>query len=111
MLDPYYVAYTENLSKKTNTVIQPRVNQEIMDEVIQTYDIRNKVPVLKEIPTMILQGTKDMISPDDIRRTILKEIVRAQFIEFHESGHWMFMEEADKFNHVVNNFFEKIIRS
>ena len=54
---------------------------------------------------MILQGAKDMMSPDDIRRTILKEIVHAQFIEFHESGHWMFMEEADKFNHVVREFF------
>lgn len=56
---------------------------------------------------MILQGAKDMMSPDDIRRTILKEIVHAQFIEFLESGHWMFMEEADKFNHVVREFFGK----
>ncbi|PTX61859.1 proline iminopeptidase [Melghirimyces profundicolus] len=101
---PYYLYNRENLKRITPTRINHKVNKQICDDILANYDVEDLLYKLDSIPVMIIQGAKDLITPDICQET-LKKVPHAKMEIFHQSGHWPFLEEPEKFISVTKPFF------
>jgi len=65
---------------------------------------------LKEItiPTLVLGGADDWITPAEQSKRIHAELPNAELTIFEESGHFPFIEETDKFVTTVRNWIVKL---
>ena len=68
-------------------------------------------PVLSKInvPTLILQGRHDQLTPIEGARYMTKRISHASLVEFADSGHTPHLEETRKFNNVLRKFLRETI--
>lgn len=66
-------------------------------------DLRNDLKKIK-IPTVIMHGKKDKICSFDLAEQMNIGIINSRIIEFYNSGHSLFLEEAKKFNNELINF-------
>ena len=73
----------------------------LRDEVL-FHDL-NKITV----PTAIFHGKHDRICPFDFAKTMHKKIQSSKLISFEQSGHGLFFEELDKFNHELKKFISQ----
>jgi 3-oxoadipate enol-lactonase len=58
------------------------------------------------LPTLILAGAEDAISPPAEMQSIAEAIPGAQFVEIPDSGHMAPMENPDAVNEALHNFVE-----
>jgi len=58
-------------------------------------------------PTLIMHGKKDPL-PLEAAEKIHSMIPNSELIIFNNSGHWIFIEEEDKFYKTVNEFLAKV---
>lgn len=105
ILDPYYVYSIENLSKKTKTSSNAEVNRLIGKDIVENYNHSVQPEKLKNIPIFIAQGERDIITPDDIERLLVKYIPHAKVISIEECGHWSVIEKPDVLEQLIKKFF------
>lgn len=80
--------------------------------LLQTLEANTKEdyrPVLPKIdvPTLILQGKFDRLTPIQGARYMAKKIHNAKLVEFDKSGHPPHLEEPGKFNKVLGRFLRE----
>lgn len=66
-------------------------------------------PVLSKIkiPTAIFQGTQDKLCPYPLAEELNKGIKNSYIVKFENSGHALYVEEAEKFNTELEKFAKK----
>lgn len=105
VLDRYYVYSEQSLMRKHRTSMNTTVNEEIGEDIIQNFDLKQSIYKIKNIPILIAQGSHDILTPDLIKRLLLDYIPHAVLVEIEECGHWTVVEKPEQINRVVNDFF------
>lgn len=105
LLFPWYVHRQENLSRLTQTKISTEVNEALGNDALRRFDLTKNLSQLGKLPVQIIQGRQDLISPEDLRTTLLPWLPHAVIIQFEHSGHWPFLEEPERFVRAVRQFF------
>jgi pimeloyl-ACP methyl ester carboxylesterase len=67
-------------------------------------DLRPRLSILKNLPTMVLWGRDDRACPVESGMEIMKECDNARFIVFSQCGHWVQYEKAKLFNKLCLDF-------
>ena len=60
-----------------------------------------------QAPSLILAGMQDWATPAVGSSMLAKNLINSTFVEFDESGHFLFLEEPDKFCDVLRSFITK----
>ena len=70
----------------------------------------NTLARLKEIsaPTLVLGGADDWLTPAEQSRRIHAELPKSELVIFEDSGHFLYIEETDKFVATVRNWLAKL---
>ncbi|MCZ8217188.1 MAG: alpha/beta hydrolase [Cyclobacteriaceae bacterium] len=69
-------------------------------------DLRQSLSKIK-IPTAIFHGTQDKLCPFVLAEQLNKGIANSYIVKFENSGHALFVEEAEKFNTELEKFAKK----
>lgn len=69
-------------------------------------DMSDRLPILKNMPTMVLWGRDDKACPADLGMHILNHCDKGQLIVFSECGHWVQYEKATLFNRLCLDFLK-----
>ena len=75
-------------------------------EFFVTYDIREQLANLSALPTLVIVGKFDVITPPSIMQTIAGGIKGARYEVFERSGHFPMVEEHDRFIKLVSEFLD-----
>ena len=100
---PSLVSFVEAMKSKTSA--------ETVAKYLRTLYTHARYPALaalRETPTLVLVGTKDLITPVTHSEAILKQIPDAEFVKIEDSGHVVMLEHADEVNAALVPFLEKI---
>jgi pimeloyl-ACP methyl ester carboxylesterase len=73
-------------------------------------DYRSVLPKI-DVPTLILQGRHDHLTPIEDARYMAKIIPNARLVEFANSGHPPHLEEPKKFNEELRLFLRETLSS
>jgi 3-oxoadipate enol-lactonase len=72
------------------------------------YDVR---PILeRKIPTMLLVGEEDVLTPPQSMASVAAQIPQARFVRVPQAGHSVYFERADEFNRIVGAFLGEQVR-
>lgn len=107
VLDKYYVYSEDTLKRKKKATFNTSVNDQIGKDIIENYDLTNKLEKISDIPILIAQGSNDILSPNLIRRLLVDYIPRARLVEVEQCGHWTVIEKPSEINKIANEFFNK----
>ena len=91
---------SENTAKNMDSI-----NKYIMSS-IGRFNLHESLKVIN-CPTLIMHGKKDPL-PLEAAEKIHSMIPNSELIIFNNSGHWIFIEEEDKFYKTVNEFLAKV---
>jgi 3-oxoadipate enol-lactonase len=72
------------------------------------HDIRPIVE--KKIPTLLLVGEEDVLTPPEAMASIAVQIPQAKFVKVPGAGHSAYFECADEFNRIVAEFLREQVR-
>ena len=63
-------------------------------------------PYLSHIgmPTRVICGTADQVTPPELNRKIAESIAGADFVAVEGAGHWLFLEYPEQFNAALRQF-------
>jgi pimeloyl-ACP methyl ester carboxylesterase len=75
-----------------------------------TYDSRNALKPLHDIPVVIVGGGKDLMTPVDHSRAISKLLPRATYVELPDSGHVVLLEHPDVVGSALLELVERSAR-
>ncbi|HLR41753.1 MAG TPA: alpha/beta fold hydrolase [Pseudogracilibacillus sp.] len=92
----------ENLSRPKVKRSYEALNKGFGD-FLRTFDIVDKLNNIK-IPTLIIAGKHDWITPVSENHTIHEKISDSSFYILENSSHNVFADEQDKFNKIVSEF-------
>ena len=81
------------------------INRHIMAS-IGHFDLHDSLKVIK-CPTLIMHGKKDPL-PVEAAQKIHAMVRNSELTIFDKSGHWIFIEEEDKFIKTVKSFLSKV---
>ena len=70
-------------------------------------DLRPRLGILKNLPTMVLWGRDDHACPVESGMEIMKECDNARLIVFSQCGHWVQYEKAGLFNKLCLDFLQE----
>lgn len=70
---------------------------------LRDLDLREQLETIT-IPTAIFHGTQDKLCPFEFSEELHKGIKNSYIVKFENSGHALFVEEADKFNQELEKF-------
>ena len=73
---------------------------------IGNFDLHNQLNVI-DCPTLIMHGRQDPM-PLEAAVQINENIPNSELVVFENSGHFIFIEEEEKFNSTVSDFLSKI---
>jgi pimeloyl-ACP methyl ester carboxylesterase len=82
------------------------VNAAMERELFGNYDIRNRLADLAGVPTLVLVGAFDLFTPPPVVKSIAERIPGARLEVFDRSGHYLYVEEHDKFIRTVSEFLK-----
>ncbi len=100
---PSLVSFVEEMNSKTSA--------ETVAKYLRTLYTHARYPALaalRETPTLVIVGTKDMITPVTHSEAILEHVPDAEFVKIENSGHVVMLEHADEVNAALLPFLEKI---
>ncbi len=80
------------------------VNAAMEKEVFREIDVRPELPKITGIPTLVITGKFDLVTPPVVVESIAKGIPGATFKVFEQSGHYPYVEENRLFLDTVNSF-------
>lgn len=102
---PYYVRHLESLQRLTPTQVNRDVHRAMYDDIQRRYDVTDNLDKLQDIPVHIVQGLHDLITPQALEQLLTAYVPHVRMTVMAESGHWPFLEEAERFNRVTKDFF------
>jgi len=72
------------------------------------HDVR---PIVEQkIPTMLLVGEEDVLTPPQAMASVAAQIPQARFVQVPQAGHSVYFERANEFNRVVGEFLREHVR-
>jgi 3-oxoadipate enol-lactonase len=88
-----------------NTRVTPNLVQALFG---MKHDIR---PLIEhKIPTLLLVGEEDVLTPPEAMASIAAQIPQARFVKVPQAGHSVYFERADEFNRLVGEFLREHVR-
>lgn len=105
IINPYYVHSSEALERKTKTKSNPEVNAAVGKDISSHYDLRETLSLISHIPVKIVQGERDLITPQKLDELLIQYIPHAELTVLERCGHWTIVEQPDAFNEAVREFF------
>ena len=60
-----------------------------------------------KVPTLVVAGKDDIVTPPDFARALAKLIRRAR-LSVIPGGHWLILEQADAFNRALIRFLKSV---
>jgi len=73
-------------------------------------DVTAMLPTIS-VPTLVVAGAEDAISPPAEMKTIAAAIPNAQFVQIPDAGHMTTMENPEAVNAALRSVMEKIVDS
>ena len=72
-------------------------------------DMQNKTGPIKEhvIPTLLLVGEEDVLTPPSAMQSITSKIPHARFVTVPHAGHSVYFEQPEDFNRIVADFLRE----
>ncbi|NOX59495.1 MAG: alpha/beta fold hydrolase [Planctomycetes bacterium] len=80
------------------------VNAAMEKEVFKDLDIRSDLAKIKNIPTLVIAGKFDLITPPSVVQSLAEGIKGSRFEVFQRSGHFPMVEENERFIEMVSSF-------
>jgi pimeloyl-ACP methyl ester carboxylesterase len=62
------------------------------------------------IPTLLVVGEEDVLTPPEAMRSLVTPIPQARFIQIPHAGHSAYFERAEEYNYVVDEFLREVAR-
>lgn len=115
---PFAIGFIDNLFSKASVINNPEA-VELIKSSIRRNSVRNicatllalasrtdSTAVLKKInvPTLIIRGKEDKITPKDVMEEMHQKIAGSTFMEFEDCGHLPNLENPSIFNKEMNSF-------
>ncbi len=100
---PTLVSFVEEMNSRTSA--------ETVAKYLRTLYTHARYPALaalQDTPTLVLVGTKDLITPVTHSEEILRHLPDAEFVKIENSGHVVMLEHADEVNAALLPFLEKL---
>jgi pimeloyl-ACP methyl ester carboxylesterase len=72
--------------------------------VVMSYDKRDALPPLARVPTVIVVGTRDLLTSPDHSAAIAAALPDAELVELPGAGHLALMERASETNEILRKF-------
>ena len=63
-------------------------------DALMTHDKLDALPVLRDLPVLVLVGDRDLITPPDHSRAIAAELPDAELVVLENAGHMVMLERA-----------------
>jgi len=67
--------------------------------------------VVHKIPTLLLVGEEDVLTPPEAMASVAAQIPQAKFVQVLQAGHSVYFERAGEFNRIVGEFLREQVRS
>jgi len=100
---PALVSYVEQMNSRTSAETVTRYLRTLL-----THSGLPALAALKRIPTLVIVGDQDLITPVAHSEEILRRLPDAEFVQVANSGHVVMLEHADEVNAVLLDFLGKI---
>ncbi len=99
---PALVSFVERMNSRTSA--------ETVARYLRTLYTHARYPALaamRGIPTLVIVGDKDLITPVTHSEEIVRYLPDAEFVRIPDSGHVVMLEHADEVNRLLVSFLEK----
>ncbi|MFX0037222.1 MAG: alpha/beta fold hydrolase [Candidatus Hermodarchaeota archaeon] len=107
----YFYRYNSEMEKLINKILKKMIlNPEtaaLNETILPNYNVLSKLTEI-EIPTLILAGKNDIITPLSQAQRIYKKIPNSELHIFEKSGHYPFYEEPNEVFGVIRGWFKKV---
>lgn len=100
---PSLVSYVERMNARTSVDTVVRYLR-----TLATHARHPALAALRHVPTLVIVGEKDMITPVAHSEEILRHLPEAEFVKVPGSGHVVMLEHGDEVNRALIDFLEKI---
>jgi pimeloyl-ACP methyl ester carboxylesterase len=100
---PSLVSFVESMNSRTSA--------DTVAKYLRTLYTHARYPALAALrgtPTLVIVGTKDLITPVTHSEEILRHLPDAQFVKINNSGHVVMLENADEVDAALLPFLDKI---
>ncbi|GAB3963543.1 hypothetical protein GCM10027615_04130 [Plantactinospora veratri] len=100
---PALVSYVEKMNSRTST--------ETVARYLRTIYTHARYPVLaalRESPTLVIVGERDMITPVTHSEEIVRWLPDAEYVKVPDSGHVVMLEHADEVNRALLDFLDRL---
>jgi len=62
------------------------------------------------IPTLLLVGEEDVLTPPQAMASVAAQLPQARFVTVPQAGHSVYFERAEEFNRIVGEFLRQHVR-
>ncbi|MGI5147523.1 alpha/beta fold hydrolase [Plantactinospora sp. CA-294935] len=100
---PALVSYVEKMNSRTST--------ETVARYLRTIYTHARYPVLaalRDSPTLVIVGERDMITPVTHSEEIVRWLPDAEYVKVPDSGHVVMLEHADEVNTALLDFLDRL---
>jgi pimeloyl-ACP methyl ester carboxylesterase len=104
-ISPTVVDFAESMIRSTPTEVIANFYPALM-----THDKLTALDVLDDVPTSIVVGEKDWLTPPEHSRTIAAALPRAHFTEVPNTSHLVQFERPDVVNDALRDLFKRAAR-
>jgi pimeloyl-ACP methyl ester carboxylesterase len=102
-VDQIWQSY-ESLTESDSRVAFGRTLRSVVDMTGQRVSARDRLPLAREIPTMIVWGADDAIIPSTHAADAAAALPDSRVEIFERVGHFPHCEDPDRFVHVLTDF-------
>lgn len=108
MLPLYFHEYDEALGTDIVDRIRgnPKVAAEMFARDLPDYDVEDQLEAI-DAPTLVMVGRDDWVTPVADSEIIARKAPNAELVVFERSGHFVFVEEHDRFIEEVRDFVRR----
>jgi pimeloyl-ACP methyl ester carboxylesterase len=68
------------------------------------------VIVERRIPTMLIVGEEDVLTPPALMELMYRRLPHARFVRVPGAGHSVYFERPDEFNRILDGFLREVLR-
>lgn len=100
---PALVSFVENMNSRTSVDTVARYLR-----TLYTHSRYPALEALKDMPTLVIVGDKDMITPVTHSEEIIRLLPDARYTKVPDSGHVVMLEHADEVNAALSRFLAEV---
>ncbi|WP_407676265.1 alpha/beta fold hydrolase [Plantactinospora alkalitolerans] len=100
---PALVSYVEKMNSRTSTETVARYLR-----TIYTHARYPALAALRNTPTLVIVGERDMITPVTHSEEIIRWLPDAEYVKIPDSGHVVMLEHADEVNEALRDFLDRL---